>query len=281
VKSTFAYQNGSTFSYVEVGDPNGFPILIQHGMIASIDDHHIFHRLIESGARLISIARPGYGASSPYALKNIGEWGEIVSALVAERGLAQFDVLGISSGAPYGYAIGHRLPEQVRNLFILSGTPALYDERVQSHWPYPLNQNATIPELQTLAHELFFAHLPEEALDQNDVKDSMANNCFGIAQDLKIRCMDWGFRLPDVKARVTMRHSRSDEAVPLITAELTAQLLPACRLEVRDHDPHFSQEVLDDFSTRIYQSRCGPRGGEVGGGNAEHCHRGRGGGMIR
>jgi pimeloyl-ACP methyl ester carboxylesterase len=247
VKKIALYKNGNFLSYAESGDPNGDPILIQHGLIASINDHHLFERLIGTGARLISVARPGYGESSPYVMKNIGEWGDIISVLVDELGLAQFDVLGISSGATYSYAIGYKLPDQARNLFILSGTPALYDENVRSFWPYPIQRNASIAEMQKLAYELFFSHLSKEDLKKDENKDSMMHHCFGIAQDLRLRCMDWGFPLSEVKGRVMMRHSRSDDSVPIITAELTSKLLPNCRLEIRDNDVHFSKEVLDNF----------------------------------
>jgi pimeloyl-ACP methyl ester carboxylesterase len=247
MKKTATYKNRYCLSYAEFGDPNGHPILIQHGLIASINDEYLFKCLVDRGARLISIARIGYGESSPYEMRNIGEWGEIVSGLVDELGITQFDVLGISSGAPYSYAIGCACPERARTLFILSGTPALYDETVQSFWPFPVNKNASIGEMQTLAYELFFSHLSAEELEKDDIKDSMRNNCFGIAQDLKIRCLDWGFSLSDVKGKVYMRHSKADGAVPLITAELTSKLLPDCHLEIRENDGHFSQEVLDDF----------------------------------
>jgi len=94
---------------------------------------------------------------------------------------------------------------------------------------------------------LFFSNLSAEDLKKNDIRDSMAHNCFGIAQDLKLRCQDWGFGLSDVKARVYMQHSRSDEAVPFMTAELTSKLLPNCTFEIRENGVHFSEEALDDF----------------------------------
>lgn len=244
VNKTFLYKNGNPLSYAEYGDPHGYPILIQHGMIASIRGAQIFARLIDRGARLICTARPGYGESAPYALKNIGEWGEIVAELVAALGLAQFDVFGISSGAPYSYAIGYQLPERVRNLFILSGIPALYDDRVVCLWPYPVDKHASLAEMQQLARTLFFSNLSQADLETADIRDSMMHDCFGVAQDLKIRGMDWGFRLEEVPCRVTMRHSKTDN---FAAAELTSKLLPHCRFEVRENDAHFSQPVLDDF----------------------------------
>ena len=216
-------------------------------MIASIDDGHLFQRLIEAGKYLICVARPGYGESSPRPLKAMAEWADLVAVLVDRLKLPQFDVLGMSSGAPYSYAIGYKFSGKARNIYIFSGTPALYDESVLSYWPYPVDRNAGMAELQKLAHDLFFSNLPAEDLKKNDIRDSMAHNCFGIAQDLKLRCQDWGFGLPEVKARVYMQHSRSDEAVPFMTAELTSKLLPNCTFEIRENGVHFSEEALDDF----------------------------------
>jgi len=56
MKQTLQYENGNSLSYAEYGDKNGYPILVQHGLIASITDYHLFDRLIESGMYLICIA---------------------------------------------------------------------------------------------------------------------------------------------------------------------------------------------------------------------------------
>jgi pimeloyl-ACP methyl ester carboxylesterase len=75
----------------------------------------------------------------------------------------------------------------------------------------------------------------------------MMNECFGLALDFSLRCRDWGFSLTEVKAPVYMLHSRGDSSVPLVTAELTARLLPHCTLTIKDTDVHFSEAALDDF----------------------------------
>jgi pimeloyl-ACP methyl ester carboxylesterase len=239
------YQDGFFLCYTDAGDPNGFPVLIQHGLIASIEEVDLFERLISSQRRVISIARPGYGASTPYIMRSYAEWGEIVAPLVIKLGLEHFDILGMSSGAPYGYALGYHFPEKVRNIFIFSGIPALYDETVLADWPYPPLRNQSLTELETLAQELFFQNLTEEDIKKNEIRDSMANHYFGVAQDLKLRFMEWGFSLADVKAKVFMRHSKTD--LPFTTAVRTAQLLPNCELELTETGPHFSREALDDF----------------------------------
>jgi pimeloyl-ACP methyl ester carboxylesterase len=247
MKKSIQYKKANVIFYAEYGNKHGFPILVNHGLIASIDEYNLFDRLIRMGAHLICIARPGYGDSSPYELRDIGEWAELVSVLIDELKLSRFDILGMSSGAPYSYSIGYRFPDRVRNIYIFSGIPALYDEKILSHWPYPVNKNASLAQMQVLAHELFFSQLSREDLGRNDIKDSMSNNCFGIAQDLKIRCLDWGFRLPDIRANVYMQHSKEDHAVPFVTALLTSKLLPNCKLDSREHGEHFSPERLDEF----------------------------------
>jgi pimeloyl-ACP methyl ester carboxylesterase len=247
MKQKIEYKNGQYLSYIEYGDPNGFPILIQHGLIASIDDYDLFNGLLEANARLICIARPGYGESSPYKMNSFAEWGDLLPPLLDKLQLDQFDILGISSGAPYSYSIASAFPEEVRTIFILSGIPALYDETVLSYWPYPAIRNTDISAVQTLAHELFFSSLTAGDLEKNDVRDSTMNHGLGVAQDLRLRFMDWGFSLSDVKTKVYMRHSKCDDSVPFQTAIRTAELLPNCDLELMETGPHFSQEVLHDF----------------------------------
>ena len=246
MKHIIEYQKGNALSYADYGDKHGYPILIQHGLIASISEYHLFDRIIEAGKRIICPARPGYGQSTSYQMANMAEWGEIVSVLVDELGLAQCDVLGMSSGAPYSYAIGYEIPNKVRNIYIFSGTPALYDDKVLAYWPYPITRGASIAEMKKVAKEVFFSNVTEDDLLREEIKDSMANDCFGIAQDLRLRCMEWGFVLPEVKSRVYMEHSQSDSEVPFITAEMTAKMMPNCQLEVRE-GKHFSQGTLDRF----------------------------------
>lgn len=252
MKRIIQYNKGNTLSYAEYGDKNGYPLLVQHGLIASIRDYHLFDSLIKAGIRVICLARPGYGQSSSYPMSQVVEWGEIVSLVVNELNLLQFDVLGMSSGAPYSYAIGYKLPNKVRNIFIFSGIPALYDDKVLAVWPYPVNRDASFAELEKLARELFFSNLSQEELLQNDIKDSMMNNCFGLALDFKLRCNDWGFPLSEVKEKIYMQHSRTDNFAPV---EITAKLFPNCSLEIRENGEHFSSELLDSFiKTTVLQN---------------------------
>lgn len=178
-------------------------------------------------------------------MKNVSEWGEIVSVLIDELQLSQFDILGMSSGAPYSYAIGYAFPDKAHNIFIFNGIPALYDATVMSHWPFPVSKDASIADMEKLACDLFFSSLAPEDRAKRDVQDSMMNNCFGLALDFRIRGMDWGFKLSDVHQRVYMEQSRADEG--FIPAELTSKRLPNCKFYARETGAHFSKALLDDY----------------------------------
>jgi len=180
-------------------------------------------------------------------MDSFAEWANILSPLIDELELTQFDVLGMSSGAPYSYSIGIGFPDEVRNIYIFSGIPALYDEIVRSHWPYGVLEDKNIATLENLAYELFFSNLTMDDLKENDIRDSMMHNGFGVAQDLRLRFMDWGFSLSDVKEKVFMCHSKCDDSVPFSTAVWTAELLPNCVLNLMETGPHFSREALDEF----------------------------------
>lgn len=232
----------------EIGAAEGFPIFVNHGMVASIAEDYLFGGLAEAGFRVISVARPGYGLSSPFEMESIGEWGDIVGELAEGMRLERFDVLGLSSGAPYSYAMARAMPGRVSNLYIFSGTPALCDERVRRLWPHPSNKGATMGELQEMARRLFFG----DGVDPEDLaaSDSSRNGCFGIALDLKLRERDWGFALGDIQTKVYMEHGVDDPSVPFAAAEITAGLLPHCVLDRRESGGHFSKELLDDFIAR-------------------------------
>lgn len=241
----------------DIGPHAGFPIVVHHGMIASIRDTALFASLVGAGRRVILLARPGYGDSSPVVLPNVAGWGALAEAALDALHVGAFDILGISSGAPYAYALAARCPDRTRDVFIFSGTPALYDARVAALWPYPLDTAASLADLQDMAHSLFFARLsPEQAQDPATV-DASAHDCFGIALDLQIRCRDWRFDLRDIGARVYMQHAIDDTSVPFATAKITASLVKHCILDERESSDHFSNELLDAFLRQTVPSANG------------------------
>ncbi len=241
----------------DLGPLTGFPIVVHHGLIASICDTALFASLVAAGRRVLLLARPGYGNSTPVVLPDIAGWGELAEAALDALHVRAFDLLGISSGAPYAYALAARCPARTRSVFIFSGTPALYDARVAALWPYPLDTAASLADLQPLARSLFFAGLSPAQAQEPAIVDASAHNCFGIALDLRIRCRAWGFDLRDIGASVFMQHALDDTSVPFATARITASLHRRCHFDARDSRDHFSHELLDAFLRQTVLGSCG------------------------
>ena len=128
-----------------------------------------------------------------------------------------------------------------------SGTPALYDAEVKKNWAFPISEDMTVEDSQKIAFEVFFSHFSEEDKKKNSIKDSIANNCFGEGQNLRIRFKDWGFTLSEITANVYMQHSKKDEVLPYIMAERTSKLLQNCKLELLEDGSHFTKEGYESF----------------------------------
>jgi hypothetical protein len=73
----------------------------------------------------------------------------------------------------------------------------------------------------------------------------MAHNCFGEAQNIRIRFNDWGFKLSEIDHKVFMQHSKKDG--PYRMAIRTAELLPNCELELLEEGEHFTKEGYESF----------------------------------
>lgn len=234
----------------DYGSQNGKVLVVNHGMIASIYDESLFDTFLEYGYRLIFIARPGYGQSSVFQMVNIGEWGILVDKVLNQLTISSCSVLGISSGAPYSYALG-KSSEKIKNIYILSGTPALYLDNIQKEWPFPVNNDATITEFQKLAKDIFFGkeYLPNGTNINQD--DSYKNDCYGIALDLYLRTKKWGFLLEEIEKSVFMEHMKDDSSVPFICAELTKKNLKKCIFTRKESGGHFNQTILNDFFMKV------------------------------
>jgi len=242
----FQFNGENVLSYNDFGNENGFPILIQHGTMASIKDIGYFE-ILSKFARVIFIARPGYGESTPYILKNLLEYGNIIHKFIEELDIKKFDVLGSSAGAIYAYTIAKACPEKIRNIFVYSGTPALYDEEVRKIWPYTISEEMTVEDSQKVAFEVFFSNIPENQKVCDYIKDSMANNYFGEGQNLRIRFKDWGFTLSEIEAKVYMQHSKGDNVLPYTMAVRTVELMKNCELELLEAGEHFTGEGFESF----------------------------------
>jgi hypothetical protein len=94
---TFTLPDGRKLGYADYGDPNGKPLLYQHGLPGSRIEAARYHDLgRELGLRIVAVDRPGYGWSTPfeeYGARSVGTWAGDVGALTEHLGLGEYAVM--------------------------------------------------------------------------------------------------------------------------------------------------------------------------------------------
>ena len=113
---------GRRVAYAEHGDPDGVPVVLSHGWMASRLTRHPDDRLTASlGVRLVAVDRAGIGRSDPDEAKTLLSSAADVEAVADELGLERFAVLGHSGGGPYALACARALPQRVTRVAVVSG----------------------------------------------------------------------------------------------------------------------------------------------------------------
>jgi pimeloyl-ACP methyl ester carboxylesterase len=113
--------DGRRVDVCTAGDPDGAPVLLQHGMPQSrLVAAHADEHARECGVRLLTISRPGFGNSSP-AAPSLADRGDDAVEVAARLGAERFAVLGISFGAPFAAATAVRGGDHVSALGIAGG----------------------------------------------------------------------------------------------------------------------------------------------------------------
>ncbi len=86
------------------GDPDGLPVVFHHGSPGSRHQAMLgAQAAMRQQVRLVSMSRPGYGAS-PNIPPSLASVGADTLVLADALGIADFAVLGVSGGGPYALA---------------------------------------------------------------------------------------------------------------------------------------------------------------------------------
>jgi pimeloyl-ACP methyl ester carboxylesterase len=105
----------------DVGDPEGHPIVFFHGTPRSrLDISFADDIAAESGVRLVSFDRPGYGGSTP-AQFGLVSLAKNVAAMADQLEIDRFATMGHSGGSPFALAAAVVLPDRVTRVGVGSG----------------------------------------------------------------------------------------------------------------------------------------------------------------
>jgi pimeloyl-ACP methyl ester carboxylesterase len=124
---SFRTGDGRVCEYMQVGDPNGKPVVFLHGTPGTAGSAVLLEDATpRQGVRLLALSRPGYGATTATA-PGLLSAGQDVGELASRLGVEEFAALGVSGGGPFALAVGATLTTRVRHILIAGG-PAPYHE---------------------------------------------------------------------------------------------------------------------------------------------------------
>jgi hypothetical protein len=109
-------QTGQVLSYAEVGDPQGYPVLVFLGLGCVRYLIALYDELARAeGIRLICVDRWGLGKSQdvPTESRGLLEWANVVKEIMDRLKIDKFGILAHSAGVPYALATALKLKERI------------------------------------------------------------------------------------------------------------------------------------------------------------------------
>lgn len=269
-------EDGRQLSVIEDGDPNGIPILFQHGTPGSkllfqpwIDD------ALEKNIRLLSYNRPGFGGSTPCPGRKIADVAQNVTAIAKTLDIDRLLTWGISGGGPHALACAALLPDLVTAVASLAcptpygiedfdwiagmGKGALDEINAALEGRAALEaftENETYSIKSATAEQLvavfqnYISPPDAEVLTKDYAQFTLDSILTGIHEsregwvdDNLAFISDWGFSLDQIKVPVLLMQGAQDHIVPLSHYEWLAVNIPGVDARLLPDDGHLSLKV--------------------------------------
>jgi pimeloyl-ACP methyl ester carboxylesterase len=271
---TVAAADGRTLAIAECGDPDAFPVFLLHGTpgsrFAGQGDASVY---ANTGARVITYDRPGYGGSDRFRGRRVVESVADVAAIADSLGIERFGVTGASWGGPHSLAVAARLPERVTRAACVVGvapfdTPG-FDwfagmdavnieeirwaregedvlarelERMTTAW---LKRLADDP---SKAGEVEFSEADRAVManpERQEMVRRMLNEAFrqgvwGYVDDALCLIQPWGFDVAEIRVPTRIDYGLTDVLVPHQHGEWLAHNVPNAEVVVDEQGGHFS-----------------------------------------
>lgn len=261
-------RNRQRVSYIEAGSADAHTVVLLHGGGADnamLSWGPTIRLLVDQGYHVVAPDHPGYGQSP----KSVGyatmqHQVEYVDQFIAELGLSDYDLIGISMGG--AMAIGHTLthPDQVRRLALVasygyqSTLAAQPFMMLGSWWPW------LTETIQLISWNPYVVSLGLTAvLSKSVVSDELADGVRAAAVDTRAlqtfnefqrhelgplgNRTDYSDRLREISQQVLLIHGEHDTIFPVSDALKAAGLFPNAQLEILPRVGHWAQR--DDPDT--------------------------------
>lgn len=262
--------DGRKLGYSEYGDPNGRPVFFFHGQpgnrLFRFPDESLNRTL---GVRLISVDRPGYGLSDFQSERKLMDWPQDIIELADALDIDRFGILGFSAGGPYALACAHQSPPRLTNVGIVDSAPPMFLPEISGLAPGIIQLNYWLARLAPSVLKIWFRiywwfsrrkpdmfikmsieqsnptdreillHHQIYSMLEQVWKENLRRDCEGYVQDIEILMKDWGFRLSDVKYKISLWQGEADANTPISWAKYMARELPYCKATFFPKEGHF------------------------------------------
>jgi pimeloyl-ACP methyl ester carboxylesterase len=264
-EGTIRLPDGRQLGYAEYGVRGGVPVLLFHGLPGGRGFELGRTELVDAGAWMFTLERPGIGLSDRQPGRTLLDWPGDVAAFADTFGLDRFAVVGFSAGAPYALACGHSLPARVVVVGMVCGgiagvhEPAL-DRLLRADLRHEVQRYRGEPD-RLIAEKLeqlqqrhaAWARDPEGFFDEwvrlagdetlpRTFWMSLLASTFGGEPDIDeqiIRWSPWGFTVEDLAVPIRAWHGDADKLAPLAAVEELVRRAPDATLTVYPGEGHF------------------------------------------
>ena len=218
----------------------------------------------ERGLRVVTYARPSYGASTPKPGRTVADAAGDVRAIADALGLDRFLVLGASGGGPHALACAALLPDRVMGVATFA-SPAPdapdIDWLAGMHAPGALtaardgrDARARFAETDTFDEAIFtaadWAALGREwGAVGRDAGAAEGSGPDGLIDDDVAFAQPWAFDLGAIRAPVILAQGMDDRVIPRQHGEWLADHVPRAELWLREGDGHVS--VMDAIPAAV------------------------------
>lgn len=253
--------DGRRVAYAEFGDLDGRPVVLLHGNPGSRLFCPDLAATVDAGVRLVTFDRPGMGQSDRRPFHRLRDVADDVAELAAHLGIAPFQVIGWSGGAPFALATAAFHPQLVTDVVVLSGSGLPDDPDVLAARPDEVGQviegvrEGSLAALEAAESRFApFADNPRALLDEALENDTDPDRHLMIRPDVQtalvamweeggrqgsggladswaaIWALPWEFDPGGIIPPVAIWHGTEDQIVDIGQAQRLADAIPDARM---------------------------------------------------
>jgi len=281
---TFIWDNNRNVSWMECGDPKGFPVFFAHGCPGSrLEIIFLDEKARQYGFRIIVFERPGFGRSDLIKGYPLLAFARDLEKMADALKIEKFGLIGWSSGGPPVLAAAHHMSERAAFVFSLSGYTDfgkfedaknlmaehnLYGPKLFETSPKLFNRVVKMVRWTDIHLPNFYFKLAKEEMSLPDRKilqdpqvaalfirnqeEAMVAGARQIFQDLITQWEPWDFDIKQITVPAYIFQGRRDSFVPWQFAQHLADNIPAAELHLYEDKGHLFI-LAPDFQEELFR----------------------------